>query len=99
MSGKAEDALQTLTADQVRATVEASGMTHQDFAAHVGCGSSQMWKYQKEGLPPRMNRQVRANILELASQAGVLPQNARVRVLVQKLSKGAGTKGVDTGNV
>ena len=89
MSGKAEDNLQTLTAEQVRATIEASGMTHQEFAEHVGCGSSQMWKYQKEGLPPRMNRQVRANILELAAQAGVLPQNARVRAHVTKLSKGA----------
>lgn len=87
MAGGASDELQTLTAEQVRTTIAASGLTHQEFAAQVGCGSSQMWKYQKEGLPPRMNRQVRANILELAAQAGVLPQNARVRAHVKKLSK------------
>jgi hypothetical protein len=46
-----------------------------------------MWKYQKEGLPPRMYRLVRANILEAAAQAGVISHNARLRNQVQKLSK------------
>lgn len=78
----------TLTAEQVRATIETTGLSHQQFAARVGCGASQMWKYQQEGLPPRMNRLVRAGILQAAAEAGVVPQNARVRASVQKLAKG-----------
>lgn len=88
MSAK-PDGIQTLSAEQVQATIAALNTTHQEFAAQVGCGASQMWKYQKEGLPPRMNRLVRANILEAASQAGVISHNACLRNRVQKLSKGA----------
>ena len=83
------DSIQTLSAEQVQATIAALNTTHQEFAAQVGCGASQMWKYQKEGLPPRMNRLVRANILEAAAEAGVISHNARLRNQVQKLSKGA----------
>ncbi len=78
----------TLSAEQVRATIEASRLSHQQFAERVGCGASQMWKYQQEGLPPRMNRLVRANILQAAAEAGVLPHNARTRASVEKLAKG-----------
>jgi hypothetical protein len=57
----------------------------------VGCGTSQLFKYQKEGLPPRLNRIVHANILRMALQTGVLPQNAALLALINKLSKGTKT--------
>jgi hypothetical protein len=79
----------TLSAAQMQATLQALGLTHQEFAAQVGCGASQIWKYQSEGLPPRMNREVRAHILEAAAQAGVIPHNAATRATIEKLSKGA----------
>lgn len=68
--------------------VERSGLERREFAEKVGCGTSQIFKYQKEGLPPRMNRLVRANILQLAVQLGVVPPGAAVRENVAKLSKG-----------
>lgn len=77
-----------LSAEQVCATVEGSGLTRQEFSAHVGCGTSQLFKYQKEGLPPRMNRLVHANILQMAIEAGVLAPNAGLRATIGKLSKG-----------
>jgi len=57
----------------MRAVVEASGLSRLEFAELVGCGSSQIFKYQKEGLPPRMNQAVKAHILKMAAQAGVTP--------------------------
>ena len=79
---------QDLTADQVCATVERSGLTRQEFAERVGCGTSQLFKYQKEGLPPRMNKLVRAKILQSAMESGVIPQSAALRAEIAKLSKG-----------
>jgi hypothetical protein len=76
-----------LTSDQVSQTVEGSGLGRQEFAALVGCGTSQLFKYQKEGLPPRMNRSVRAAILTQAVQQGVIAQNAALREAIRKLSK------------
>jgi hypothetical protein len=76
----------TLSAEQVQATMEALGLSHQEFAAQVGCGASQMWKYQKEGLPPRMNRAVKAAILEAAESVGVLVSNAQLRETRRKLA-------------
>jgi len=81
--------LPDLTAEQVSATVERSGLSRQEFAARVGCGTSQLFKYQKEGLPPRMNRLVQANILQVAVETEVLPSNAVLRATIAKLSKGA----------
>jgi transcriptional regulator with XRE-family HTH domain len=78
----------TLSAAQVQATIKALNLTHQEFAEQVGCGASQMWKYQSEGLPPRMNREVRANILDAAAQAGIITNNSATRATVTKLSKG-----------
>lgn len=80
--------VQHLTAEQVRETVERSGLTRQEFAAEVGCGTSQLYKYQQEGLPPWMDRLVRANILQRAMEAGVVSANATARAEVQKLAKG-----------
>lgn len=82
---------QALTAEQVQATVERSGLSRQEFAAHVGCGTSQLFKYEKEGLPPRMDRLVRAGILAEAVKHGVVSENASVRAEIQKLSKGQRT--------
>ena len=79
---------QHLTAAQVSDTVKRSGLTRQEFAEKVGCGTSQIFKYQKEGLPPRMNRDVRAHILKAAVETGVLPPNAPLRASINKLSKG-----------
>lgn len=84
---KKSDALR-LTADQVELTVERSGLSRQEFAELVGCGTSQLFKYQKEGLPPRMNRLVRAAILNQAVEHGVKMQNAVLRESIRKLSKG-----------
>ncbi|MBV9470001.1 MAG: helix-turn-helix domain-containing protein [Abitibacteriaceae bacterium] len=80
-----------LTAEQVQATLERSGLTRQEFAARVGCGTSQLFKYEKEGLPPRMNREVQANLLRLAIEHGVIPQNAGQRAKINKLSKSRNT--------
>ncbi len=80
--------LQNLSADQVCALVEKSGLTPTEVCERVGCGTSQLFKYQKEGLPPRMNRRVRAALLQLGMETGVLPANALVRASVAKLSKG-----------
>ena len=74
-----------LSAAEVAATIEASGQSRQDFAALVGCGTSQLWKYQKEGLPPRMNSVVRASMLEQAAQRGVVTMNAARREAIRKL--------------
>jgi len=60
------------------ATVECSGLSRQEFAEKVGCGTSQIFKYQKEGLPPRMNKLVRASILEMEMEMGVLPESAAI---------------------
>lgn len=76
-----------LSATQVMVTVEASGQSRQEFAALVGCGTSQLWKYQKEGLPPRMNPLVRASLLEQAAQRGVVPLNAARREAIRKLRR------------
>ena len=74
-----------LSAQQVEATVEASGLERQQFAERVGCGTSQLFKYQKEGLPPRMNSLVRAAILEQAIQHSVVASNAALREAIRKL--------------
>jgi hypothetical protein len=81
-----------LTAAQVTTTVEKSGLSRQEFAELVGCGTSQLFKYQKEGLPPRMNKLVQANILEQAVQHGVIQSNAALRAEIAKLSKGLSAK-------
>jgi hypothetical protein len=78
----------TLNAAQMNELLTKLGVSHQELAAQVGCGASQMWKYVQEGLPPRMNREVRAAILEQATQCGVLPQNAATRSHIAKLTKG-----------
>lgn len=80
--------LQNLTAAQVSAIVERTGSSPQELCKQLGCGTSQLFKYQKEGLPPRMNRQVRAAILQLGIETGVLPDNAVARASISKLSKG-----------
>src|SRR5687767_10321446 len=70
----------TLNAAQVTATVEASGLSRLEFAERVGCGTSQLFKYQKEGLPPRMNKEIKAEILRLAVEAGIIPKSqARIK--------------------
>ncbi len=74
-----------LSAAQVAATIEASGLERQAFAALVGCGTSQLWKYQHEGLPPRVNCAVRAAILEQAAAHAVIPGNAALREAIRKL--------------
>ena len=75
------------------ATIQRSGLSRQEFAATVGCGTSQLFKYQKEGLPPRMNKLVRANILEMAMEMGVLPESVALRANISKLAKGELAKG------
>lgn len=80
--------LHHLSAAQVTATVEASGLTRQEFARQVGCGTSQLFKYGQEGLPPRMDHAVRAAILQHAVQHGVITGNAALRAGIQKLAKG-----------
>lgn len=69
----------TLNAAQVRATVAASGMSRLEFAQYVGCGTSQLFKYEKEGLPPRMNKEVKQNIFDMAVQVGVVEKSALQR--------------------
>lgn len=78
-----------LSAAQVTATIQASGLTRQEFAQQVGCGTSQLFKYGQEGLPPRMDRAVRAAILQSAVQYGIVPGNAALRAGIQKLAKGS----------
>jgi hypothetical protein len=80
-------ALQDLTAAQVTAIVERTGRSREEVAQHLGCGTSQLFKYEKEGLPPRMNRQVRAAILQLGLETQVLPVNAALRATIAKLAK------------
>ncbi|HEX8371886.1 MAG TPA: hypothetical protein VF585_03830 [Chthoniobacterales bacterium] len=80
--------IQHLTAGQVCEIVRRSGLTRHDFAADVGCGTSQIFKYQEEGLPPRMNRLVRSNILRRAMEFGIVPETAAARAEIQKLAKG-----------
>ena len=80
-----------MTAAQVVATIKATGMSRLEFAEYVGCGTSQLFKYEKEGLPPKSNKLVRANILKLAIQHGVLAENAARRKNVEKLAKGEKT--------
>ena len=84
--------LQDLSAAQVAAIVTRSGRSRDELAQHLGCGTSQLFKYEKEGLPPRMNRQVRAAILQLGTETGVLPANAGMRAIIAKLAK-AGQRG------
>jgi hypothetical protein len=60
----------TLSARQMQDTVAASGWSRLEFAERMGCGQSQIFKYQREGLPPRMNPEVRERILRLAKQLG-----------------------------
>jgi hypothetical protein len=79
---------QHLTASQVTETVELSGLTRQEFAADVGCGTSQIFKYQEEGFPPRMDRLVRARILRKAIEVGVVTETATARAEIDKLAKG-----------
>lgn len=69
-------ALQDLTAAQVTAIVHRTRLSRDEVAKHLACGTSQLFKYEKEGLPPRMNRQVRAAILKLGLETQVLPANA-----------------------
>jgi hypothetical protein len=79
-----------LTGQQVSDTIARSALSRQEFAGQVGCGSSQLFKYQKEGLPPRMNAVVRARILEQAVELGVITANAALRAGIAKLLKGNG---------
>lgn len=72
----------------MQAVVERRGLSRQEFAAQVGCGTSQLFKYEKEGLPPRMNRLVRAAILAQAMHFGVTPSTAAMRAKISSLSKG-----------
>ncbi|HEX8551080.1 MAG TPA: hypothetical protein VF681_05935 [Abditibacteriaceae bacterium] len=83
----AKTKIQDLTAEQVSETVKRSDLARQEFAAEVGCGTSQLFKYEKEGLPPRMDKLVRANILNRAVELGVVAQNAAARAEIKKLSK------------
>ena len=80
-------ALQNLTAAQVTAIVQRTGPSREEVAQRLGCGTSQLFKYEKEGLPPRMNRQVRAAILQLGLETEVLPANATTRATIAKLAK------------
>lgn len=79
--------IQDLTAEQVSAIVQRSGLSRDQLAQQLGCGTSQLFKYEKEGLPPRMNRVVRGAILQLGVETEVLPGNAATRALIAKLSK------------
>ena len=85
---KPQNQSQDLTATQITAIVNQSGLSREEFSQRVGCGTSQLFKYQKEGLPPRLNRMVHANILRMALETGVLPQNAALLARIDKLSKG-----------
>lgn len=80
--------LQNLTAAQVTAIVKSTGLSREELAQRLGCGTSQLFKYEKEGLPPRMNREVRAAILELGVETRVLPATAATRAGIAKLAKG-----------
>jgi hypothetical protein len=82
-------AIQDLTAAQVAEIVQRSQRSREDLAQHFGCGTSQLFKYEKEGLPPRMNRQVRAAILQMAVETQVLPANSAIRAVISKLAKSA----------
>ena len=84
-------ALQDLSASQVSAIIKQTGLGIQELSAKLGCGTSQLFKYQKEGLPPRMNREVRAAIVQLGVEMGVLADNAVARSSVNKLTKGRST--------
>lgn len=86
--GQKSQQIQDLTAQQVSAIVQQSGLSRQELAEQLGCGTSQLFKYQKEGLPPRMDRLVRARILQLGIDTGVLAPNALMRANVSKLAKG-----------
>ena len=79
--------LQDLSAAQVTAIVQRTGLTREEVAQQLGCGTSQLFKYEKEGLPPRMNRTVRAAILQLGIETQVLPGNAALRATIAKLAK------------
>lgn len=79
--------LQDLTAAQVTDIVQRTGLSREEVAQQLGCGTSQLFKYEKEGLPPRMNREVRAAILRLGIETKVLPANAATRATITKLSK------------
>lgn len=81
-----------LSAEQVCTAVERSGLTRHEFAQRVGCGTSQLFKYQKEGLPPRMNSSVRARVLEQAVDTGVVASSAALRAGIAKLLKGTDTR-------
>jgi hypothetical protein len=83
-----EESMGHLCAEQVSETIARSGLERLEFAESVGCGTSQLWKYSKEGLPPRMNREVRARILQHAARLGVLQPNAALRSAIRKLEKG-----------
>ena len=80
-------ALQNLTSAQVTEIVQRTGCNREELAQQLGCGTSQLFKYEKEGLPPRMNRQVRAAILQLGIETQVLTGNAALRSVISKLSK------------
>ena len=80
-------ALQDLSAAQVSTITARTGLSAQELCERLGCGTSQLFKYQKEGLPPRMNREVRAAILKLGIETGVLPDNALARASIAKLGK------------
>jgi len=62
---------ETLTAEQIKAARAGAGLNQWDFAARVGCSRNQLQVYEKNGLPARMNRLVRANLLRAAKRAKV----------------------------
>jgi DNA-binding transcriptional regulator YiaG len=78
---------QNLSSAQVTAIVQRTGLSREELAQQLGCGTSQLFKYEKEGLPPRMNKEVKAAILQLGIETQVLPANAATRAVVSKLSK------------
>ena len=88
MRKTSEDSPLHLSAEQVAETVSRSGLSRLEFCESVGCGTSQLWKYQKEGLPPSMNREVRARILQHAARLGIVQPNATLRSAMRKLEKG-----------
>lgn len=79
--------LQEISAAQMTEIVRRSGLSRDELAQQIGCGTSQLFKYEKEGLPPRMNREVRAAILQLGVDTEVLAGNAVARATISKLSK------------
>jgi len=87
-ASRPSDKIQHLSSEQVSAAVERSGLSRLEFAQKVGCGTSQLFKYQQEGLPPTMNKVVRANILRAAIETGVVADNAAARAEIAKLSGG-----------